>query len=194
MSQRSWGGPGCPESCRSPSQIPTKGNLASCSSPSSFFFLPHPHALPLLLGRLLQTLHISPLIRNVAAPSCSSGSFPQALQISWKPELLVAALTVVFQELFPGIWPRVEGLQSVSVQTTAVRTKWHTDQKAYDKTSPVAVTQTWSLSSNSLGASFGAEIAAGGHEIIGIQSVVKLHNPGRTAFWQISSRGIRFCR
>lgn len=30
---------------------------------------------------------------------------PQALQISWKPELLFAALTVVFQELVPGIWP-----------------------------------------------------------------------------------------
>lgn len=103
---------------------------------------------------------------------------PQALQISQKPELLVAALTlaVVFQELVPGTWPCMKGLQSVSVCTRAVGTKWHTDQKAYDKTRHVAITQTWSqLSSNSLIASFGAEIAAGRSEIIGIQSVVKLH-------------------
>lgn len=59
---------------------------------------------------------------------------PPALQILRKPELLVAALTltVVFQELVPGIWPCTKGLQSVSVQTRAVRTKWHTDQKAHD--------------------------------------------------------------
>ncbi|XP_038016106.1 uncharacterized protein LOC119710779 [Motacilla alba alba] len=140
-------------------------------------FLPHPRAFPSWsAGCSKPCTYQHPTFDEACRRTMLQlWELPQALQISQKPELLVAALTltVVFQELDLGPWPWVQGLQSVSVRTSAVGTKWHTDQKAYDKTIPVAITQMWSLSS--LIASFGAEIAAGRPEIIGIQSVVKPH-------------------
>lgn len=128
-----------PGSCRSPSQ----GNLASCSSPSSF--PPSSSFLPQLLTGFSKpcTSHLW----HGAGPSCSSGSFP-------KPCKSVESLSCSPDSCFPRAGPRHLspcGGIAVSVQTRAVRTQWHSDQKAYDETRPAAITPKWSqLSSNSI--------------------------------------------
>lgn len=99
-------------------------------------FLPHPHAFPSWsAGCSKPCTSRHPIFDEACGrTTLQLWELPPALQILRKPELLVAALTltIVFQELVPGIWPCMKGLQSVSVQTRAVRTKWHTDQKAHD--------------------------------------------------------------